>query len=437
MGRCKGGRSGVSANIVLVTLDSLRADHCNATARGEDLAPTLRRMASQGVEYEYAVAPGPRTPSSMPAVFTGKHVPPVRAMPGDFWERRRSVIRQHMRRHRSLPEQLQDRGYHTIGVTVNPWTQNTGFDRGFDEFVHVNSGSLDEFGPRTFRIADVVLNDTALGDSISWFNKREWFIRWTDFYDAIITRLDEVTEPYLLWVFLLDTHQPYIVPPVDREESSILGMYYASFRELSTHGTVPSWVDTRLRRAYRDSIRSVDRFLDRLLRDTAADDPVVVVHSDHGEAFGEHDTYGHDQQLYEENIRVPLIIHNVPARPSVPDPVPLRRLPAIVDALVSPAEFDPTTYTTDYVIASIDDGRTDAVTTGDWKLIQGPSDNELYDLGRDPNERTDLTATHPRLAGYLQSLLRPHRSHRREQTRITGAATVTSQRQCTSQPMIQ
>jgi len=413
----------MTENIILVTLDSLRADHCRSDSRGEALAPTLRGMAEAGVEYEHAVAPGPRTPSSMPAIFTGEFLPPVNQEPGDFWERRRSVIRQHMRRHESLAERLQSRGYHTVGVTVNPWTQDTDFDRGFEEFVHINSETLDGYGPLPFRVADAVLDDTVVGEQLYWFNKREWFIRWTDFYETILDRIRGVSEPYFLWVFLLDTHQPYIVPGGDREESSALGMYYSSFRELAADGEIPDWVDTRLRQAYRDSIRSVDRCLDRLLQDTADDDPIVVVHADHGEAFGEHDTYGHEQQLYEENIRVPLVVHNAGTQASISEPLSLRRLPQLVEDLSTPTQFDPEKFTTGFALSAVDDGHTDAITTSDWKLIRGRSGPELYDLHRDPGEETDCKAEYPSLRDQLGTLLGRHRNHRTEQLSIARSVT--------------
>jgi arylsulfatase A-like enzyme len=413
----------MTENLILVTLDSLRADHCGPDEVGTELAPTMRRMANDGVEYEHAIAPGPRTPSSMPAVFTGEHLSPVYEEAGDFWERRRSAIRKHMRCHETLPQRLRSRGYHTVGVTVNPWTQDTAFNRGFDEFVHINGETLDEYGPPTFRLADLVLGDTAVGDRLYWFNKREWFIRWSDFYDTIIERIDGIPKPYFLWVFLLDTHQPYIVPDTDREDSSALGMYYASFRELAMNGDVPDWVDTRLRRAYRDSVRSVDRFLARLVEDTAADDPVFVVHADHSEAFGEHGTYGHEQQLYEENIHVPLVVHNVPNQGRVPEPLPLRRLPDLIERLTAPGTFDPTAHTADVAISAVDDGHMNAVTTRDWKLIRTPdeSEDELYHLARDPGERRNLASEHEALEDQLQSLIGRHRSHQAERVRIARA----------------
>jgi arylsulfatase A-like enzyme len=411
----------VSENVVLVTLDSLRADHCGPDATGQELAPTLRWMAEEGVEYGYAVAPGPRTPSSMPAAFTGEHVPPIGQGPGDFWERRRSAIRKHMQRHQPLAARLRDQGYYTIGVTVNPWTQDTSFDRGFEEFVHINGESLGEYGPPAFRLTDAVLRDTPVGERLYWFNKREWFIRWTDFYDDVIDRLRDVPEPYFLWVFLLDTHQPYIVPSEDRVESSATGMYYASLRELATEGKIPGWVDSRLRQAYRDSVRSVDRFLARLLEDTADDDPVMIVHSDHGEAFGEHGSYGHEQQLYEENIRVPLVVHNVPADERVCEPLGLRRLPGLVEAVTTPDQFDPATFTSHSSIIAVDDGHADAVTTRDWKLIRSDSGDELYDLKSDPDERANLADERETLAQELGLLLLGHSSHRDELARIERA----------------
>jgi len=80
----------------------------------------------------------------MPAVFTGQI-----DRTGDFsiddwshWQYRYQHIERQMRRYRTLPEYLRERGYSTIGMTANPWTQNTGFDTGFDRYVQIDGDQI-------------------------------------------------------------------------------------------------------------------------------------------------------------------------------------------------------------------------------------------------------------------------------------------------------
>jgi arylsulfatase len=415
-------------NLVLVTADSLRADHCGFLGGGRpDLTPTLDAMAREGVVFENAIAPGPRTPSSMPESFTGESLCPERdgdTDASDYWERRRALIRRHMRRHRSVAERLRERGYATVGVTVNPWTQGTGFDAGFDRYVEINGETLGSYGSPVFRGVDRALRGTRVGERLFWHNKREWFIRWTDFYDRIAEELDAAARPVFLWVFLLDTHQPYVTPRQFRSESSALGMYYASFSELSRNGRIPGHVRTRLRRAYRDSVRSVDAFFERLRADGAGDDPIFVVHSDHGEAFGEHGTYGHECRLYRENLHVPVLVANARRTGRVREPFSLRRLPALLTALADRGTFDPGPFTSDVAVSTTEDDRAISVSGWPWKLIRERDGDreELYRLDADPAERTNLVEQHPGAARTLGAVADRRRSDRIERSAIVEAA---------------
>jgi len=407
-------------NLVLVTVDSLRADHYGFL-NGTDatLTPVLDGMANEGVAFENAIAPGPRTPSSMPEIFTGEPLQPPGAG-ADYWDRWRGTIRRHMARYRSVARRLQDRRYATVGVTVNPWTHDTGFDAGFDRFVEITGDTLGSYGSPAFGAVDRLLRGNGVGDAIKWYNKREWFIRWTDFYDRIVDALDAVAEPYFLWVFLLDTHQPYIAPRAYRTESSALGMYYASFTELRSPGeAIPGHVETRLRRAYRDAVRSIDGFLGRFRRDRAGDDPVIVVHADHGEAFGEHGTYGHERELYRENVHVPLVVHNAGVEGVVREPFSLRRLPHLIETVADGRRFDPAAMTVPFVISKTDEGEKTATNGRTWRYIRGADSEELYHLGDDPFERANLAARYPAVAAALRSLTERHRWYRSERDHIT------------------
>jgi arylsulfatase A-like enzyme len=175
---------------------------------------------------------------------------------------------------------------------------------------------------------------------------------------------------------------------------------------------LPDGVRKRVVGAYRDAVRSVDRFTGELTR-ALDDDPVLLFHGDHGEGLGEHDSYGHQNVLYEENIHVPLLVADTAAdstteRADVTEPVSLRSLPDLIESLSK----------NEGVRADLPDGPTlsrtwsaDTVALRDtrWKCLLTGSETELYDLDADPGERTDVTAEHPDLADRLTDRLEEFR----------------------------
>ncbi|WP_435349137.1 sulfatase-like hydrolase/transferase [Haloarchaeobius sp. HRN-SO-5] len=383
--------------MVLVTIDSVRADHCGFLSESET-TPTLDEIASNSVVFENAIAPGPQTLSSVPAIHTGTPLPVTDHQITSYGERI-NRIKEHIGSHRTIAEEFGDMGYSTACVEANPWTSSTAnFDKGFDYFYDVGGEQRKHVSNR--------FEGTALGPPIRtlkrWYNKDGWFSRWPQFYDQIISVIEELSEPYFVWIFLLDTHNPYFVGRKDRVESSAIGMYYSLARANSVLGgandgtnyknRLPPHVETRVKRAYRDSIRSVDRFIDALLTDTADDDPILALYSDHGEAFGEHDTYGHQHQLYEENIHVPFLVYNVGMDERVSDPISLLKLTETLKKCVSDDSTSLSDWTNDYVFSRTEDSSTVTVRGERWKYISTDSSEQLFDLKKDPEEQVDLSS---------------------------------------------
>lgn len=419
-------------NLLLVTVDSLRADHCGFIDSPFDVTETLDRLAKESVVYERAIAPGPRTPSSMPVVFTGEFFRQQDQGVYRSWDEkssraleRQAKIRRHLSRFRTLPEQLRELGYSTGVVTSNPWTtKNTGFDRGFDEFRAIQ----EETDPtRVGRSMERLLG-------VDW---TEWLSTWTDYFDTVQEVRDRLSEPYFLWIFILDPHQPYLTPREYRQENTALGMYYSNFRynySYSYTDDLPEHLDARVRRAYRDTVRSVDGFVEQVHGEFADDDPVLVVHSDHGEAFQEHGTLGHRPQLYRENLHVPLLIHNTDAEQRVNQLLPLRQLPEILTAIGDPdRRFKPEAATAETVVSRTEESEQMRVRTGElayllrasgWEYVHGSDGEELYRLSEDPSERENLIDSEPEEADNLRTVLRHHEGHRTEQKRIAEAVEV-------------
>ena len=377
-------------SVVLVTFDSMRVDHCGFAGYGRDTTPTLDTMAKEGLCFENAIAPGPSTPEAMPIILTGSH---PRSLSGgietDFLRRQRA-LREHMGARETLAERFSRAGYATAGFSPNPYTsQYFGFDVGFDHYEDFVDGSRERLYDG---MLDGVLDDLDLQGLfparvlLNWLQREEVFKPWEAFYDAIVEWVQGVEEPYFLWVLLMDTHDPYLVPSEYRTQSR-RATYHANWR-LWRQGHEPPFTEEthdRLVRAYDDTIRYSDAFVERLLGDLDGE-PLVAVHGDHGEAFGEHGTYGHQQRLYEENIHVPLVVSGGPDR-TIEEPFSLADVPDLLWDLATGREPD---VDGEPARARTLGGTRLAARGHDWKYLRGPDGNAAYDLAADAEEQDPL-----------------------------------------------
>ncbi|WP_336000333.1 sulfatase [Halorientalis halophila] len=388
-------------NIVLITYDSLRADHCGHWGYERDTTPTLDRMAEDGVVFENAVASGVPTIASMTSVMTGEH---SLASPeiGFNTEQREQVTSRP-----TIAEVLSDAGYTTGALSPNPPASSYfGFDDGFDWFEDFLAEDEGVFERAMNRIFESSIEGGGLSTYVRLFKNvatRDEILRpWEDFYEEIQAWRERAEEPYFLWVLLLEPHHPWM-PPAEYQQWSSRSDKYRAFRqyyEMFTGGWSPDFdpeIRQRLIDLYDDSIRYGDAFLERIQEDFAADDPAFLVHADHGEEFGTHDRYGHQPDLYEDLVHVPLVIGNVDRSDRVERPVALRQLaPTIAElgdashSFTAPSLFEESErpWVTSKVFAEGD--RRVAIRTQSGKYITEPGREELYDLAADPEERSDL-----------------------------------------------
>jgi len=405
-------------DVVTVTIDSLRADHCDWQSDTE-LTPNLDELASESLTFTSAIAPGPRTLSSVPVTHTGVPFAVTNHDTSKYGERV-ARIRSHIRQFETISEAMESEGYTTLAFTANPWTSaDNEFDTGFDRFHEVG---------RTGGSIERVFEGTPLRKPVKvfdrWFHNDTWFCRWRTFYDDVIKAMNEVDGPVFTWIFLLDAHNPYIVPRQDRRETSTFEMYSAALRANDpldrTEGRshYKTSLDERtlrmLRTSYRDSVRSVDAFIGRL-RSDIDDDTILLFHSDHGESFGEHGTYGHQPVLYEENIHVPLLVYDGDIERTVDDVVSTIELPDMALTLARDEEVDHTKWTTDYAFSRTESDSAISIRGDRWKYIRTADAEELYDLRGDPEEEMDISDDNPDIVAefdarreeYLDSLPAP------------------------------
>ena len=416
-------------NIVLVTMDSLRADHCSFMGYERETTPTLDRMADEGVVFENAIASGVPTIASMTSVMTGAFSLASPEIGLNDEQREQVTSRQ------TLAETLSEAGYATGAVSPNPPASSYfGFDGGFDwfeDFLHGDRGVAERLWNRVFRRSiEGGGAATYLRLARNLVSREETLRPWDDYYDRILEWCDRAPEPYFLWVLLLDPHHPWL-PPAESRRWSSRGDVVRSFGQywrMLNAGWEPEFGPEEHRRfldLYDDSIRHADRFLARLRRDLADDDPVYVVHADHGEEFGEHGRYGHQPHLYESLVHVPLVISNADERATVEDPVPLRSLPAtIADLAGAPHQFPARSlpeaadrpWTVSKVLVGGD--RRTAIRTRDHKYIRDSTRRELYDLRLDPDEQVNVVSDHGSLADAFDDLLADHVASERERRSI-------------------
>jgi len=419
-------------NIVMVSIDSLRADHCGFLGDTRGLTPTMDRLAAEGVAYENAIAPGPQTFSSMPTIFTGhpRQSTTLESYPqASHWERRLAAIADHFRLTRSLPERLQALGYETAGVTPNPWTTaEAGFDRGFDHFDDFSTadsgGILDTV---LGRLPGVDTDTRAVQLALNMVAGSEFFAPWETLIESIRRFHDTLSEPYFLWVFVLDTHFPFLPSRRHREEQSLFGTYYGAYRSAEPmRGNAEQMTERALRsvkRSYRDTVRASDAFLAQLQSDLAADDPVMIAHADHGESFGDHDNYGHHhREVFEENIHVPYLIHNAGRTETISDPTSLTSLSETTLAIAK-GTFDTTITSGTPAIAASECGTHRAVRGPRYKYIESDGTRALFDLETDPVEEHAIADAAPEKTRQFQQRLRRRDRHQAELQRLRRATT--------------
>lgn len=369
-------------SVILVTVDSIRADHCGFMGYDRNTTPTLDRVAREGLVFENAIATASATHDSATTFLAGDDPINRPGYEGSSNEEMREHIRRHMAARHTLPERFAERGYETAAFTANPWASRYfGFDAGFDHFedfmdTDTSSGFIADGQQRHQALSLVV-------QAINWWQGQNMFMSWEGFYDDIVDWVTAANDPYFLWIFLVDVHLPYLPGPGYRTRSRAR-TYPANLWAYTGGGTkFENWFRDDLIRAYDDSIRYTDEFVHRLLTDVDEDEPLLVVHGDHGEEFGEHGRYGHGIHLYEELVHVPLVVANG-TTDAVERPFSLRRLPELALNLSVDGSYDD--LVEPYVISQNRDPRV-AVRGSDWKYIWHPAGDELYDPA---DEHTDL-----------------------------------------------
>lgn len=241
--------------------------------------------------------------------------------------------------------------------------------------------------------------------------------------------IEIANRPYFLWVLLLDTHTPYLPPKRYKKWCKVSNwqLIYLFWRIQRRNWKCGNKAEIeKIRDAYDDAIHYADKFIHRLWLDLKDDDPIFIIHADHGDGFGEHGFYQHPPMLYEELIHVPLVIYNTDLKGKVEKPVSLLGLaPAVLELIEEKNEFPSKSILNSgegYVISKVFEKgkRKIAVRTKRWKLIVGQKNvDELYDLKKDPNEQENVIDKYPDVVKEMKKLVELHIRYETERNKVS------------------
>ena len=379
-------------NIVLYVVDTVRADRLGVYGYDKPTSPRLDAFAEDGIVFENAWAQSSWTRPSVASMFTGL-LPPAHRAVG-----RRSVLPEEAV---TLAEILAANGYVGMGLVRNP---NVGRAFGFAQ------------GFTRFRSEDRERDETMLDRVRLWLDEREGN-----------------KQPFFLFLHAIDPHGPYDPAPEFEEMFGAGGApeHYRTVRYLLglNSGEVepePETVDL-LSRLYDAEVAQNDRAFGELLDELSVrglvEDTAVVYVSDHGEEFAEHGRWEHGLSLYEEVLRVPLVMRLPGVSPRRME-VPAQHVDVLPTLLAYLGIEAPSTDGRDllaprrrgddppdvYTHLDVDGHRAASVIRGRYKLVlpQSPSQGTepmLFDLEADPGELEDLAADRPDIVERMLGLL--------------------------------
>ena len=409
-------------NVVLIVLDALRADRVFAERNGVPLMPYLSKFAEGCVQFTHANTACTWTRPAMASILTSLYIDTHQVWYGYDPKRPKEATANVLSKSfENMATYLKRAGYETAVLQNNGnLVRDFGFAEGFDSY---------EFLPNDAP-ADVLTPHA-------------------------IKRLSTLSEPFFFYVHYMDPHMPYTPPQkyremlgwppaISDEELAIVNNVDGKFLDYLYDysdflvGNKPQPTLAPLSAAAREAARSLYdgevRFLDdeiaKLIDGILKEKPnsILVVLADHGEHLWEHGYMGHGLTMFEEELRVPFLIHS----PDLPPQV-IEREVSTVDVLPTIAGFlglpaNPTwegrslfaadagnyaspIFSHTYGPYPSINTEVEALKEGHLKLIVDRKKDRraLYDLANDPGENTDIAAQHPDVVGRLEKALAEHK----------------------------
>ena len=428
-------------NVIYITIDTLRPDRLGCYGYDRPTSPCLDAIAAEGTRFLDPVSAAPWTKPATGTLLTGLY-------PSRHGALHHGSTLQIPEGERTLAEAFQSAGYVTAGFVSNPNIKKVfKFDRGFDVYFDA---------PVEDTITLSAIRKSFIGSALMSLTRHQF--NWK--YENDVYAINREALPWIeanrdrrffLYLHYIDPHEPY-TPHPDREPSFVRqhGWKFANERKRLVASDL-----------YDGEIRFCDDGLSELVKSLKAlgvwDDALVVITSDHGEEFFEHGWLGHGYSVYQELIRVPLILRgpSIPRGHVVQPPVAILDLPATMlelastgidtlgdgrsfaKALTDPAwtrsgeffvenQFGENEYDTrSYVMDSVREGSLKLVfvTRNAIRPPQRFGFEEFFDLYADPGEQKNVIkqVENEQVVAKLRARLQEHIAHL-EKIGLRGAA---------------
>lgn len=396
-------------NVLLITIDTLRADHVSRYGYARETTPNIDALGNRGAVFTNAKGQATATIPSVVSIFTSRYPDDTGSLGNGLPLRDPKIV--------TLTQILRDHGYRTGAVVSNFLLQKgCGLERGFEDYDdyfpshELNSEYLREKPPK--------VTTTIASDWLRKFQKERFF----------------------LWVHYQGPHGPYT--PAQPFDKLFLRKNYSNskrlilsdksteresiplYQRLGNHTEVDYYIDN-----YDGETRATDYWIGEMLNEMKRlglfDNTLILITADHGESLGEHHWYfSHGQTSYEDEARVPLILYYpklISEKSTIDIPVQgVDLMPTILDIVglkskslrgvsLLPAIRHETLPQRKYpLLGQSENGFDRALYEGDWKLIvnlKEPRTEELYNLHQDPGESVNLVQNEKERADTMRGIL--------------------------------
>jgi arylsulfatase A-like enzyme len=384
-------------NIILIAVDTLRADHLGFQGYKRNVSPNIDALARDSLTFRQAISAAPWTTPAFVGVFTGSH-PGALGFEGDPLLLPSEVP--------VLAQVLCEAGWQTAGVVSHSYVGvRYGFDRGFDRWDERNAGGHTHISSENITAQSLEFIDSFTDDR----------------------------RPFFLFAHYFDPHSDYLEHEEHRFSDGVSGSALSEadnineLIKLASAGKLDAASVQQIVDSYDSEIAHTDEQIGLLIAQLKErglyKDSMIIFLGDHGEMLVERpeNLLGHGMAVYQALVHVPLLIKLPGSKRIGRIDTPVSTvdvLPTILDAIGHPAP--PPSASGERSLLRVDrgsprpvfaqtrrDGFRDTVLHGKWKLIRDTSINtsELYDVTRDEDERDDLSRRFPDVVSHMESLL--------------------------------
>ena len=385
-------------NIILIVVDTLRADRVGALGNNDNLTPNIDALAKDGVVFTRCFSTAPWTVPSMASLMTGLFSARHGVEHGLVSKDNKATQQQLSLDYRTLAERLKEVGYTNHGIVANAHlVPEFGFAQGFDDY-KVKSWAIGNF-----------INKTAGSQALALKGK----------------------QPYFLFAHYFDPHEPYIYRkwiemdyPKGYGPKELIKLSDIKLNNLIKEKNLALDSDKiiALQALYNGEIKYTDQLIGKLLKTLGVtDNDLIIIISDHGEAFLEHDNLGHGLTVYSEETHIPCIIRFpnktfagqvLDAKISLVDMIPTifgaigaqlgEKLDGVdlFDCLTNKVFYDRPLF----IDLNRPGQRMNSVILRDWKfnIDHLKEARALFDIRHDPRETANIIVKNPKIAGRLE-----------------------------------